>query len=108
MKIDLGAKPYEETTSSKKPEPYYPSTEIEDNNVPVNDLGKDIKCEVIVRVTRSEIRKEAGKPMKACCRIEFRSIKFPKGELKDQDVQDDISDEIESLNKKDNYKEYDG
>lgn len=102
MKIDLGSKPYEGETAMPSPGkakhvPYYPSTEIEDEDVPVDILGKDIKCEVTIRVTRAEIKKEAGKPTKKSFRIEFRKVDFGD-KLKDQDVQDDITDAIEGIN----------
>lgn len=102
MKIDLGSKPYGEATASpsigkkEKHVPYYPSASIEDEDIPTDLLGKDIKCEVTIRLTRAEISKEAGKDTKKRFSIEFRKIDFGN-ELKDQDVQDDITDAIEGL-----------
>lgn len=103
MKIDLGSKPYNDPVIKSAPEkekhvPYYPSTELEGEDISADMLGKDIKCEVTIRVTRAEIVAEAGKPKKTRFRLEFRKIDFPDAKLKDQDLQDDITDAIEGIN----------
>lgn len=102
MKIDLGSKPYDSPEATVAPGkekhvPYYPSTEIEDEDIPDAVLGEDIKCEVTVCVTRSEVVQEEGKDKKKRFRLEFRKLDF-KPKLKDQGLQDDISDAIENVN----------
>lgn len=98
MKIDLAEKTgiMSNPVKNTPPQKYYPSTRIEDEDIPDNLIGKEIKVEVTVCITRKSTEVEQGKDKKDSYNLEFRKIDFGKS-IKDKDIQDDISDAIEGM-----------